>query len=74
MTAIKAEFVNHKRIPSRKTLQIILEVPEEHQKHVFDVLGYPNSSNSMWVAVARIHPEVETQMQDAAASELEEAV
>lgn len=53
-TAIRAEFANHKRIPSRKVLQIILEVPEEHTKEVFDVLGYPNTSKSIWVGVARL--------------------
>jgi hypothetical protein len=56
MTAIQAVFVNHKRIPSRKVMQIILEVPEEHQRNVFDVLGYPNSSMSLWVGVARMYP------------------
>lgn len=54
MDAIKAEFVNHKRLPTRKVLQIILEVPEERQREIFDVLGYPNSSKSIWVGVARI--------------------
>ncbi len=54
MTAISAVFVNHKRIASRKAFQIILEVPEEEQKKVFDVLGYPNSSKSIWVGVARL--------------------
>ncbi len=52
MNAISAVFVNHKRLPSRKAFQLILEVPEEQQKHVFDVLGYPNSSSSLWVGVA----------------------
>lgn len=54
MNAIKAVFVNHKRIPTRKAMQLILEVPEEQQKEVFDVLGYPNSSMCIWVAVARL--------------------
>lgn len=58
MTAIQAEFSNFKRIASRKVCQIILEVPEEHTKQVFDVLGYPNSSESIWVGVARIKQEV----------------
>lgn len=59
MTAIKAEFANFKRIASRKVCQIILEVPEEHTKQVFDILGYPNSSESIWVGVARLQePEV----------------
>lgn len=54
---IKAVFVNHKRIETRKAFQIILEVPEEEQKLVFDALGYPNSSKSIWVAVVRLAEE-----------------
>jgi hypothetical protein len=57
MSAIKAVFVNHKRLPSRKAFQIILEVPEEQQKQVFDVLGYPNSDTSIWVGVARLQEQ-----------------
>jgi hypothetical protein len=57
MIPIKAEFANHKRIASRKVLQIILEVPEEATKEVFDALGYPNSSKSIWVAVVRLKEE-----------------
>lgn len=72
MSAIKAVFVNHKRIETRKAFQIILEVPEEQQKEVFDTLGYPNSSNSIWVAVARLDKEVVQQNHDAAVSEFEE--
>lgn len=55
---IKAVFVNHKRIETRKAFQIILEVPEENQRQVFDALGYPNSSKSIWVAVARLVDDV----------------
>lgn len=57
MSAIQAVFANHKRIASRKVFQIILEVPEENTKRVFDVLGYPNSSESIWVGVARLEIE-----------------
>lgn len=56
---IKAVFVNHKRIETRKAFQLILEVPEEQQKEVFDALGYPNSSKSIWVAVARLVDDIE---------------
>lgn len=56
---IKAVFVNHKRIETRKAFQIILETPEEMQKEVFDALGYPNSSKSIWVAVVRLVEELE---------------
>jgi hypothetical protein len=57
MSAIKAVLVNYKRIPSRKAFQIILEVPEEEQKQVHDVLGYPTSGESLWVGVAKISLE-----------------
>jgi hypothetical protein len=57
VSAIQAELVNYKRIPSRKAFQIILEVPEENQKLVHDVLGYPTSGESLWVGVARITPQ-----------------
>lgn len=58
MNAIKAVFANHKRVETRKAFQIILEVPEEQQKEVFDTLGYPNSSKSIWVGIARLEEEV----------------
>lgn len=54
MNAILAEFANFKRIPSRKVCQIILEAPEENMRQIFDTLGYPNSSDSIWVGVARL--------------------
>ena len=54
MTAIKAVFANHRRVPTRGAFQIILEVEEDQQKQVFDALGYPNSGTTIWVAVARI--------------------
>lgn len=54
LSAIQAVFVNHRRVPTRKAFQIILEVPEEMQSQVFDALGYPNSSMCIWVAVARL--------------------
>ncbi len=56
-SAIRAVFINHKRLPSRKAFQIILEVPEEQQSQVFEALGYPNSSESIWVGVARLKEE-----------------
>ena len=54
MTAIKAEYVNYKRLPTRKTLQIILEVAEENQRAVFSVLGFPDAGESIWVDVTPI--------------------
>lgn len=59
MTAIAAEFVSYKHIITRKAFQIVLEVPEERQSEVFAVLGYPNSSQSLQCAVARIKPSEE---------------
>lgn len=64
MTAIQAELVNYKRIPSRKAFQIILEVPEEHQRLVHDALGYPISGESLWVGLVRITPKKESSNRD----------
>ena len=57
MTAIDAEFVNYKHIPTRKAFQIVLEVNEERQREVFECLGYPITGQSMRVAVTRLHEE-----------------
>ncbi len=51
---IRATFETYKHVPTRKALQIILEVPAEGQAAVFKALGYPDPQNSVWVAVARL--------------------
>lgn len=51
---IRATFETYKHVPTRKALQIILEVPAEGQAEVFRALGYPDPQNSVWVAVARL--------------------
>jgi hypothetical protein len=60
-TAISAVYCNTKRVASRKAYQLVFEVPEENQALVHQVLGYPNSSESIWVAIARlnVNPEPE---------------
>lgn len=54
MSAIDAEFVSYKHIPTRKAFQITLEVAEERTREVFDKLGFPNSSVSIRVGIARL--------------------
>lgn len=51
---IRATFETYKHVPTRKALQIILEVPAEGQEAVFKALGFPDPQNSVWVAVARL--------------------
>jgi hypothetical protein len=58
--AFKATFHNTKLVMGRSVLQIILEVPIEQQKQVYDALGYPNPANTTWVGVARLQePEAQ---------------
>lgn len=61
MTAISAIFHAYKPIPTRKAFQIILEVPEEQTAQVFAALGIPNSSTDIWVGMARLEKQPETE-------------
>lgn len=51
---LQADFTSYKPVPSRKVLQILLEVPLETQAATFATLGYPTPGESTWVAVARL--------------------
>lgn len=53
-TVIAATFSDYRMVKGRSVLQIVLEVPIEHQAHVFDVLGYPMPNADLWVGVARL--------------------
>ncbi len=57
---IKACFSNYRTVPTRKSLQIILEVPLERQAEVFEALGYPMPDTDIWVVVARLNAADET--------------
>lgn len=50
----RATFHNTKNVLGRKVLQVILEVPIEESSRVHDVLGYPDTAKTIWVAVARL--------------------
>lgn len=52
--AIMATYETYKHVPSRKVVQIVLEVPAEGQEALFKALGYPDPQKSIWVAVARL--------------------
>lgn len=49
---IKATYETYRHVPSRKVVQIVLEVPAEGQAEMFKAIGYPNPAESVWVAVA----------------------
>jgi hypothetical protein len=56
--AIQGDYANTKRVAGRKVLQIIIEVPLESEKEVYDMIGYPAlPGNSKPVAVARLKTE-----------------
>lgn len=59
MTVIKATLEDYKRIKTRATWQIILEIPEEELPNVMNALGNPLSGESIWVAVTRLVEEPE---------------
>lgn len=72
MTAIQATLEDYKRIKTRNSWQIILEVKTSEFPKVLATLGNPDSGESIWVGVARIHPEVAQENQLAAESHTEE--
>jgi len=55
--AFKAEFCDVKLIRTRKTVQVIFEVPVEQSNDVLKALGgMPNPGTSVWCAIARLDP------------------
>ena len=56
-TAFKATFHNLRVIMGRKMLQVVLEVPIEDGSKVTDILGWPDPTNSKWVAVALLNED-----------------
>jgi hypothetical protein len=53
--AFQAVFANVKNVPSRKTVQLVFELPVEQSKAALDVLGgIPDPSVSVHVAIARL--------------------
>lgn len=53
--AFTATFANVKNVPSRKTVQLVFELPVEQSKGALDILGgIPDPSVSVHVAIARL--------------------
>lgn len=55
--AIRATFSEWRMVKGRKVLQMVMEVPLEHQEQVGRVLGYPQPDVDLWVGIARITEE-----------------
>lgn len=55
--AIQADFVDTRRIRSRKVLELRFEVPLEHEPHVHEVLGYPMPDSNVPVGIARLRTD-----------------
>jgi hypothetical protein len=55
--AIRATFSDYKTVKTRRTLQLVMEVPIEQQADVFEKLGYPMPDAERWVAIALLDPD-----------------
>jgi hypothetical protein len=53
---IEAEYVEWKMVKTRKSLQLIFEVPLEAQERVMTALGIPMPDTSTPVAICRLNP------------------
>lgn len=51
---IQADFATYRPVPSRRVLQLVLEVPLERQAEVFAAIGWPDPEHGLPVAVARL--------------------
>ena len=51
---VAATFHTYRPVPSRKVLQIVFEVPLEKDGETLATLGYPNSAEPNWYAIARL--------------------
>lgn len=58
MTAIKGTYGGLRPVKTRKVWVIEIEIPEEEIKHVTDVMGFPNQSESQWVGVTLLNESV----------------
>lgn len=56
---IEAEYVEWRMVKTRSSLQLIFEVPLEHQQQVMRALGVPLPNVSTPVAIARLVPAAE---------------
>lgn len=71
MNPVKATLEDYRRIKTRASWQIILEVGEYEFPQVMESLGNPVTGQSIWVALVRLD-ENAVANQQAAESKLEE--
>lgn len=57
--ATKAVFATYKRIPSRKVMQVVFEMPLESWPAAYRVLGEPSIETSQWFAIAKMDIQAE---------------
>jgi hypothetical protein len=61
---LKAVYVDYRRVRSRKTLQLVFEIPLEHEAECHRVLGYPNPhADGDWCAIARLEPDTKADIE-----------
>jgi hypothetical protein len=61
MDAIKATLEDFKRIKTRASWQIVLEISERDFPEALKILGNPTTGESIWVGVARLNPDAVTE-------------
>lgn len=57
MTAIAGTYADLKFIRTRRTAQVVIEIPIERAGEVVDLFGAPQPDAEVWVALARLNPE-----------------
>ena len=55
--AVQARYADWRPVKGRKVLQIVLEVPLEHQGEVLNLLGAPMPDRDLWVGIALLKDE-----------------
>lgn len=53
--AVLATFSDLRLVKSRKTAQLVFEVPMEKLKEALDALGMPDPQGDVWCGIARVH-------------------
>lgn len=57
--AIEARYVDHKNVPGRGVLKIILEIPVEHTTDFFNKFGHPDPGKEKRVGLALLATETD---------------
>lgn len=55
--ALRATFSDWRTVKSRKTLQLVFEIPLEQQADALAILGAPMPDRETWVAIAMLKPD-----------------